>query len=406
MTLFVRQTLIFQGESRKDYVEYRDKRKSEKRHRDEAAKRAAIKRSEQTASDPELDDAPEKAAAPSPVGDESLDLDAADVIPEASSSQREELRIAMLAALVGLGVGIGCAAAGMLSGDRIELGLVPIGAGLMMLLTAVLAWVVPTGGGESPWPTRICLLLVGVAAGLYIVPLYTLLQHRAPKESKGSLVAMSNFLNVSGGLVAIGVFYFLTFAFQSLFRLTTTAADAAESFEALTKYVHELSLQLQIPRLLFLAGSFITLVMLVLLCVARPDFLVRTLSWFRVPGRRRLHAVGLSNVPSNGHIILATNCHGTDQWFQVLSAIDRGSRFVKQSASQVNHDGEDTMLESLARRLRILIPSPSATTGREWDRLVDCGAKSLEAGNLVGLALDCQATGPESEALLKALESR
>jgi hypothetical protein len=188
--------------------------------------------------------------------------------------------------------------------------------------------------------------------------------------------------------------------------LTTTRAEAAESFETLTKYVHELSFQLQIPRLLFLAGSFITLVMLVLLCWARPDFLVRTLSWFRVPGRRRLHAVGLSNVPSNGHIILATNCHGTDQWFQVLSAIDRGSRFVRQPAGHEHQSGEDTTLESLARRLRILIPAPSATSGRDWDRLVDYGAKSLEAGNLVGLALDCQSSGPQSEALLKELESR
>jgi MFS family permease len=406
MTLFVRQTLIFQGESRKDYVEYRDKRKNEKLKLDRMIKQSAMKRAAEAAADPEVDDASEKPAAPNLAGhDTALDLDAADVIPEASSSQREELRIAMLAALVGLGVGAGCAAAGMLSGDRIELGLVPIGAALMMILTATLAWVVPTAEGQSPWPTRICLLLVGVAAGLYIVPLYTLLQHRAPKESKGSLVAMSNFLNVSGGLVAIGVFYFLTFAFQSLFKLTTTGAEAAESFEKLTEYVHELSFQLQIPRLLFLAGSFITLVMLVLLCWARPDFLVRTLSWFRVPGRRRLHAVGLSNVPSNGHIILATNCHGTDQWFQVLSAIDRGSRFVRQSAGQEQR-GEDTTLESLARRLRILIPAPSATSGRHWNRLVDYGAKSLEAGNLVGLALDCQSSGPQSEALLKELESR
>lgn len=406
MTLFVRQTLIFQGESRRDYHEYRDKRKNEKRLRDEASKRAAIKRAAEAAADSELDDVSEKPGAPTVASQDSLDLDAADVIPEASSSQREELRIAMLAALVGLGVGMGCAAAGVLSGDRIELGLVPIGAGLMMILTAILAWVIPTAEGQSPWPTRICLLLVGVAAGLYIVPLYTLLQHRAPKESKGSLVAMSNFLNVSGGLVAIGVFYFLTYAFQSLFGLTTTRAEATQSFERLTKFVHELGVQLEIPRLLFLAGSFITLVMLVLLCWARPDFLVRTLSWFRVPGRRRLHAVGLSNVPSDGHIILATNCHGTDQWFQVLSAIDRGSRFVKQPGGQSNSNGEDTMLESLARRLRILIPAPLATSGSEWDRIVDSGAKSLETGNLVGLALDCQSSGAQSEALLKELESR
>jgi MFS family permease len=155
MTLFVRQTLIFQGESRKDYVEYRDKRKIEKLKHDQLIKQSALKRAAEAAADPELDDASEKPAAPNLAGqDTALDLDATDVnFPEASSSQREELRIAMLAALVGLGVGMGCAAAGMLSGDRIELGLVPIGAGLMMILTAILAWVVPTADGQSPWPT-------------------------------------------------------------------------------------------------------------------------------------------------------------------------------------------------------------------------------------------------------------
>ena len=296
----------------------------------------------------------------------------------------------MLAALVGLGVGIGCAAAGMLSGDRIELGLVPIGAIMMMLLTAALAWAIPTGQGQSEWPTRIFLVLVGVAAGLYIVPLYTVLQHRAPKESKGSLVAMSNFFNVSGGLLAIGVFYFLIYAFQSMFRLNLNPEDAKTSPEAMTDFVHDLLVQLQIPRLLFLAGSLITLVMLLLLCWARPDFLLRTLSWFRVPGRRRLHAVGLSNVPANGHIILATNCHGTDQWLQVLSAIDRGSRFVKSADGPAAQGGDDPLLESIARRLRILIPAPTTTAGRDWEQVVDSGSKSLEAGNLVGLALDCR----------------
>jgi hypothetical protein len=163
---------------------------------------------------------------------------------------------------------------------------------------------------------------------------------------------------------------------------------------------------LQIPRMLFLAGSFITLVMLILLCWARPDFLLRALSWFRVPGRRRLHAVGLANVPSNGHIILATNCHGTDQWLQVLSAIDRGSRFVKSTDAESNQNGDDPLLESVARRLRILIPAPATTTGWEWEKVVDSGAKSLEAGNLVGLALDSRTNQPEAEALLKELESR
>ena len=298
------------------------------------------------------------------------------------------------------------ALAGLLSGDRIELGLVPIGAVLMVVLTAALAWAIPAGHGQSEWPTRIFLVFVGVAAGLFIVPLYTVLQHRAPKESKGSLVAMSNFVNVSGGLVAVGVFYFLTYGLQSMFRLNLTCADAKTSPALMTQFVHQLLVQLQIPRLLFLAASLITLVMLLLLLWARPDFLLRTLSWFRVPGRRRLHAIGLANVPSNGHIILATNCHGTDQWLQVLSAIDRGARFVKPHELPDGRADDDPLLESVARRLKILIAAPRATMGRDWEKAIDDGAKTLESGNLVGLSLDCPLSQGTAEALLKEFEVR
>lgn len=374
MTLFVRQTLIYQGETAKakhDFDRSIDARKPKHHAPDELE-----------ITDPEV------------------------VMPTADPSQKEELRVAMLVALVGLGVGVGCAAAGQLSGDRIELGLVPVGAALMVFLTALLGWVISTTRLHTDWPLNIALVFMGIAAGLYIVPLYTLLQHRAPKESKGSLVAMSNFLNVSGGLVAIAVFYFLTAAMQSFFGLSLNEQDVKANPDLIEKYREQLALELHIPRLLFLAGSLITIIMLVLLCRARPDFLLRALSWFRVPGRRRLHAVGLSNVPANGHLILATNCHGTDQWLQVLSAIDRGSQFVKPVDSATAENGEDHFLDSLARRLKILMPVPKSMVGRDWEQVVDGGAKSLESGNLVGLSLDCPDTAAESAALLGELESR
>ena len=117
-----------------------------------------------------------------------------------------EFKVAFLIGLVGLGVGIGCSLAGYFSGNRLELGLVPIGAVLLILATGLMAaMVVPDRliQGKSV----ACLIAIGASAGLYIVPLYTLLQHRSPKDSKGSLVATSNFFNVVGGLIAVMVFY-------------------------------------------------------------------------------------------------------------------------------------------------------------------------------------------------------
>ena len=50
---------------------------------------------------------------------------------------------------------------------------------------------------------------MGFFSGFYMVPLYTLLQHRAPKTSKGELVATSNFINVTGAIAASVLFGFL-----------------------------------------------------------------------------------------------------------------------------------------------------------------------------------------------------
>jgi hypothetical protein len=95
-----------------------------------------------------------------------------------------------------------------------------------------------------------------------------------------------------------------------------------------------------------------------------------------------------------------------DQWLQVLSAIDRGTRFVMLDDAARNGEGHDRFLESVARGLRVLIPAPTSTAGRDWERLVDNGATTLEAGSLIGLALDCPDTKDEAELLLQELLAR
>ncbi len=438
MTLFIRQTLIFEGETAKEFHNYQQKLVAQDAEGRSAADLASHSEpgmptaqlpSGQNAADDgppleellpggiPLSDFPEESAdnnlsdtaasgatnatATTPKGIRNS-LSAESATGQATArpahhlgdpDRRAEFRVAMLIAFVGLGVGMGCAAAGFISGDRIELGLVPFGAILIVLLTAALAWVVP-----HPWGTRIGLVAVGSGAGLYIVPLYTLLQHRAPKNSKGSLVALSNFLNVTGGLIAVAVFFFITFALQSLFGLSLSSRDIELNPDKLHDYVLQLQRQMQIPRLLFLSGSLITLVMLYLLCRQRPDFLVRALSWFRTPGRRHLHTAGMKHLPSDGRLILATNCHATTQWINVSSAIDRSTRFLRPDGEPGATQVDDGLLEWLGRRLGVLVgPSANAsamiTNTADWNRMLDLGVKTLEEGNVIGLALDQSRAG-------------
>lgn len=112
-----------------------------------------------------------------------------------------EVRTGLLVTALAVGIGTGSIAAGWLSGDVVDLGLVPCGAaslgvcsiglGLAHSFTANLAW----------------LAGAGLAGGLFIVPLNAFLQERAEPTEKGRLLATNNFVNMIGVVLASGALY-------------------------------------------------------------------------------------------------------------------------------------------------------------------------------------------------------
>ena len=169
------------------------------------------------------------------------------------------------------------------------------------------------------------------------------------------MVATSNFLNVTGGLVAVVVFYFVTFALQTVFGLTLTSKDAGQSEAALRDYIAQLAMAERIPPMLFISASLITAVVLVLLCWQRPDFLLRALSWLRIPaqaaegGERRQRA-------GQRTFGVATNCERLDQWMHVVAVIDRFMRFVPHDVAAK----DDAFLARFAHWLRVSLGSAAA----------------------------------------------
>lgn len=118
---------------------------------------------------------------------------------QAQNPPWEEFKISMVVGVVALGIGLGSPAAGFLSGGKIELGLVPIGTVVMivsMMCATACVYLNSTLG------LIVMLAFIGFFAGFYIVPLYTLFQHHAPKSSKGTSVATLNFINVTGAILA------------------------------------------------------------------------------------------------------------------------------------------------------------------------------------------------------------
>ena len=99
-----------------------------------------------------------------------------------------------------LGIGIGSVVAGYASRGKIEYRLVPIGAVGLALST------IPMGmEGISADTFRVCMATLGFSAGLFIVPIVAVLQHRPSPESKGAVQGTVSSLSFIGILAAAGV---------------------------------------------------------------------------------------------------------------------------------------------------------------------------------------------------------
>lgn len=129
------------------------------------------------------------------------------MLGEAQNPRWDELKTSVVVGCVALGIGLGSPLAGWLSGARIELRLVKVGAaGMVLACLAAGAFVDRVG------PLVGCIAAIGFFTGFYIVPLFTLLQHEAPKASKGEMIATSNFVNVTGAILASLLFFGVVWA--------------------------------------------------------------------------------------------------------------------------------------------------------------------------------------------------
>jgi len=124
----------------------------------------------------------------------------------------EQKYVGPLLAVLILGIGVGGLSAGLLSRDRIEIGLVPVGA-LGMGVASILLCFSPQGTGEplsaAYYSACVWLFVMGVAAGLFDIPLEAYMQHHSPAASRGSIMAAYNFLAFAGMLLATVLFWLL-----------------------------------------------------------------------------------------------------------------------------------------------------------------------------------------------------
>lgn len=203
------------------------------------------------------------------------------------------LQLSMMNASMGLGIGLGSIAAGSWSGDKIELGLIPLGAiGLTICLFGVSYTTV------SVLNLFIELVLLGFFAGLFIVPLNALLQELPEKQEKGRLIATNNFFNSVAMLLTVLLLGFL----QGVVRLS--------------------------PDNIMFVLAFITLIFSIITLSFNPRFFIRFIIIILTSIFYRINVVGRPNIPKHGPALIVSNHVSYIDGLIISSVLPRFIRYI------------------------------------------------------------------------------
>jgi acyl-[acyl-carrier-protein]-phospholipid O-acyltransferase / long-chain-fatty-acid--[acyl-carrier-protein] ligase len=239
-----------------------------------------------------------------------------------------------------VGIAIGSLAAGRLSGEKVELGLVPLGAFGLGVLSLFLA------GASTYWGAVSALLVLGFFGGFFAVPLNALLQQRPAANEKGLVLATNNVYNTLGILLAAAALWLLN--------------DI---------------LALSLPQILLIAGIF-TLGSSVYVLARLPDFFVRFTLWLLTHTLYRIKIVGQPHIPHHGPALIISNHVSMIDGALVGACVQRFVRFIVYGP-YFRKPG----IHWLMRRLYAIPITPGSK--REALAAIDKARAELEAGHVV-----------------------
>jgi acyl-[acyl-carrier-protein]-phospholipid O-acyltransferase/long-chain-fatty-acid--[acyl-carrier-protein] ligase len=192
----------------------------------------------------------------------------------------DQQHVGPLLAALALGAGVGSVLAGVWSAGKVELGIVPIGA-FGIAVSAMLLFVTGDSGvaatAAAYYWACFWLFMLGTAGGLFDVPVQSFLQHRSPDESRGAILAASNFITFTGMLIVAGLFWLMR--------------D-----------------QLGFPaRHIFLMSGIATIGVFLYIVWLLPGATIRFMVWLASRTIYRVRVEGLENLPEKGPALLVVN---------------------------------------------------------------------------------------------------
>ncbi len=208
----------------------------------------------------------------------------------------EELVVTLFLAIFSIGVGAGSILYDRLSSRKLELGLVPVGSlGMSLFILDIFlvgqphfaADVAAAGAGAAAgyitipmllstlqgWRIVLDFLLFSIFSGLFIVPLYTIMQQRTAAGERSRIIAGNNIINA----------LFMVVSAVFLMALLDRGHTVLEIFSML---------------------AILNLLAVLCMTAAVPEFAAAFVSWLAVTFAWRVEVRGRENIPGEGPVLL------------------------------------------------------------------------------------------------------
>ncbi len=252
--------------------------------------------------------------------------------------------------LLSIGIGIGAILVGRISRNRVEYGLIPLGAIGVFLSLLLLGILAPPLSG-----TFILLGGLGICSAFIFVSLNAILQWKSPPDRRGAVISLSNTCVFTGILLGS-----LSGGWLANIGLSTTS--------------------------IFLATAGMTLAGILYALWLLPDTFLRLILVLLTNTIYRLRIIGEQHVPSTGGALLVPNHVSFIDGFLLIASLDRPVRFVVDARY-----AEQPIFKPFMKVLGVIPISPHAGLRVILRALRDAGT-AIDKGEVVCIFPEGQIT--------------
>jgi 1-acyl-sn-glycerol-3-phosphate acyltransferase len=257
------------------------------------------------------------------------------------------------------GVGIGSLLCEKLSGKKVEIGLVPFGSIGLTVFAIDMALGSPAHPAAETMTAaqflhaagsyRLLLDagLIGLFGGIFIVPLYAIMQQRSRPEAVSRVISANNIIN-------------------ALFMVAAALFGAVALRNGLT-----------IPQL-FVAVGVMNAAIAIYIYTLVPEFLLRFLSWILINVLYRLRVENVDRIPEHGPALLICNHVSFVDPIVIAAAVRRPVRFIMEASIF-----RIPVLNAVFRGMKAIPVAPQKTEPETYERAFQAVAAELRAGELV-----------------------